>query len=217
MIENVDGMWLIKEDEYISKWAKETGRLDHDQWLLPKVKERLENYGCAWERAIDIGAYIGDHTIAYAQWFQRVDAYEPNREPFECLSRNMPDNVLCWPFAVGDSALEAQKYGVVADKKNPGASYLATGSDCPVFFNRPKHIYTDYIKIDVEGMELTALMACETLIAEFLPCMLIEQRAKDGNERLVRGFLDKYNYEYEPIQGEWGEQCDIWCQSGRLY
>jgi len=199
----------IAEDQFIGKWVRQTGRLDHDRWLLDKIKPRVGGGVC-----LDIGAYIGDHTIAYARWFDTVVAFEPCTEAFQCLKHNVAaaGNVICVNAALATHA----GYGFMRnDAANPGANKVSQHGDIPVtFINAEIFDFTalTYIKIDVEGAECNVLRSLVGQIVKHKPKLLIEQRACDGNERAVEMFLNDLGYRYEPIQGKKGEQYDLWCE-----
>jgi hypothetical protein len=36
-----DYIWTIAEDNFIGKWVRKSGRLDHDRWLFEKLEELL--------------------------------------------------------------------------------------------------------------------------------------------------------------------------------
>ena len=57
-----NGIATIESDLCISKWVRESGRLDHDQNMLPLLKPFIPLHGVVF----DIGAFIGDHTIFYS-------------------------------------------------------------------------------------------------------------------------------------------------------
>jgi len=183
--------------------------LDHDQWLLPKLQHLIRRFGTC----LDIGAYIGDHTIQYAKWFDKVYAFEPNPLAYECLSVNLSNyaNVECINRAVGPNISNSW---LEVPEDNPGAAQI-TGRNTGVpvwYWDQIDGIEPDFIKIDAEGAELTVLLTLEPLIAEFHPQMLIEQRSADGNEKLVRQFLQKHIYNSYPIQGQTGAQYDLFCE-----
>lgn len=208
MFEKHNDIMLIKDDPCICKWVKETDRLDHDIWLMERVYDRLTGFkGC-----IDVGAYIGDHTEAYAQWFDHVWAFEPNPEAFECLEWNMRNhaNVSTFPYALGDGHTN----GTLVADRNAGASYIEPGEGPIKFVDLPIRDDISYIKIDVEGMEPDVLAALEGIIDTNHPQMLIEQRQCDGNEEEVVDWLIEHGYTFSPIQGEYGEQYDLWCEYG---
>lgn len=205
MLIETNGIWTIAEDEYIGKWVRETGRLDHDQWLIDRLWER----GVSGRVCLDIGAYIGDHTAFYAKWFEQVLAFEPNPEAFTCLVRNMKDTeVECYNFAVGT----ADEGLLAGGERNPGAMHILPAPGPVRFIKDLDMDEVDFIKIDVEGMEPDVIRACWKTITECEPRMLIEQRQGDGNEDKVFAMLEALGYDYEPIQGDYHEQYDLWCE-----
>ena len=95
----------VLEGDQISGWVEETGHLDHDQNFLPKILEHIK----AGDTVVDAGAFIGDHTIAYATRAGRrgkVLAFEPNEKAAECLRHNLElynlDNVKVYHRALDE-------------------------------------------------------------------------------------------------------------------
>ena len=217
MINKEHPFWTIEEDQFISKWARQTGRLDHDQWLLGQVDLRIP--ANRRDTFIDVGAYIGDHTVAYSRMFRIGYAIEPNPEAFSCLVHNTEPaegkrrNVVCVNAAIGQG-----KYTMLTNAENPGANKLVSDAagDIPqlesYYLNGWVFGGIDYIKIDVEGMELQVLNLLAAVIDCCRPYMLIEQRRCDGNEEAVGQWLTANGYTYEPIQGKRSEQYDLWCK-----
>jgi FkbM family methyltransferase len=216
MIDKTGNFWTIAEDQFISRWARESGRLDHDQWLLGQIGKRLNGPRRSF---IDVGAYIGDHTIAYAEWFENGYAFEPQPEAFACLRRNLVEYPDVW--CLNDLVGPVCRYALLENQDNPGASRLRPDPDGLVapsgeifrtLLDRWVREGVDYIKIDVEGMEPVVLCCLEPVIERHRPHMLIEQRRCDGNEAQVEAWLWQRNYRFEPIQGQKGEQYDLWCE-----
>ncbi len=50
----------------------------------------------------------------------------------------------------------------------------------------------DFIKIDIEGMEMDALLGAESSIAAFKPQLLIEKIKSDEGE--IRAFVERHGY-----------------------
>lgn len=201
---------VLSDDTHISRWVKENGRLDHDQNMLPLVLKYI-NPG---DTVIDIGAYIGDHTCAYAEKVGKdgfVVAFEPMEEAFECLSWNMDscgyNQVVCFPIALSDKAM---RYSIVRDY-NGGASFIIADPDGPgetKTLDEYSFERVDFIKIDAEGYELEILTGGEHMINNFKPKMLIEVNrhalARRGlrPERLFE-WLENHGYGYRNIyQGQ---------------
>lgn len=209
MILEHNGIWIIKDDSHIGKWVVDSGRLDHDTWLFDKLSEVLPSGGVCF----DIGAYIGDHTVWYAKHFDRVLAWEPNPEAFECLRRNTEhiDNVECFNSAVGIDG--DAKYSLEWCGSNYGTAQLTEDAGGDISIVQPEDVGNlSFVKIDVEGFEPEVLLALSDTIRKYRPRMLIEQRVGDGNLDAVSSFLDDLNYNYYPIQGKIGKQCDLYCE-----
>lgn len=215
---------ILENDLWISKWVRESGRLDHDQWLLPRVLPYIPEGGCV----IDIGAFIGDHTIAYANkvgMYGDVLAFEVNPAPFACLVYNMKR--FPWVKCINEGMSDEE--GVAAmftPGQNSGATYLILKDKEnlePVEL-KPLDNYgglaPNFIKIDAEGYEVKILKGAKNTIAVNKPIMLIEvnsgalERAGTSTGELFY-LLKDYGYTFENIDGTGnltGPQYDILCK-----
>ena len=127
-IEIFNGIALLKEDQCICRFVRESGRLDHDQNMLPLVLEYIPIGGVV----IDIGAFIGDHTIAYSNKVGNngaVHAFEPSENAFECLSINSNnigkfDNIYSYNCAIGK---EQSMVTIETVADNNGMNYIKEG------------------------------------------------------------------------------------------
>jgi FkbM family methyltransferase len=171
-LENSAGFWTIANDTHVSRWARESGRLDHDQNALPRILDVFRGKRVVW----DIGAFIGDHTRAYADAGHRVVAIEPRPDAFECLARNFAGDpaVTCICLAVGNRECAT----LAADDANKGARHLqrvdaghetATIDDLTRVYPMP-----DAVKLDVEGWEVKALQGAAALLASVRPVLVVE-------------------------------------------
>ncbi len=80
------GVWVIDEDTHFTKWIEEEQRLDHHGGFLVDLLPFIPDGGVV----IDVGAYIGDHTVAYINKSGpsgTVYAFEPNPVAFFCLTK----------------------------------------------------------------------------------------------------------------------------------
>lgn len=158
---------VIEGDTHISKWVDESGRLDHDQNTLPLLTPYLTG------TVIDVGAFIGDHTVFYARHAQSVFAFEPNPLAFECLSRNVEqfNNVRCFKVGLGAAPGRA----ALVTNTNAGMSALVAGNDIDVIALDSLNLSdVSFIKIDAEGWECAVLEGARKTIARCRPVMLIE-------------------------------------------
>jgi FkbM family methyltransferase len=197
------GWWVLEGDNFISKWVEDEGRLDHDQWLL----ERIRPLAGAGDTVIEVGAYIGDHT----QWFLnrgcRVIAYEPNPQACECLRRNCPGaevhEVALWHEP---AQLEFENGGV---KENPGASWVVEHfagrpiKAIPLDFEPVERV--DLMMIDAEGSELFVLQGALKTIRKHRPSLIIElnsgaMKRYGYSQEAIFDFLRGEGYTWHPIQ-----------------
>lgn len=211
---------VIEGDSHISKWVEKSGRLDHDQNMLPLVLRYIN----AGDVVIDAGAFIGDHTIAYAGKvgaLGMVHAFEPNPESFEALTHNLH----AWKnVALSDKALSksATKFQLNNLDKNKGAAFLSEGEGIDaisidsVFY--PGRV--NFIKLDCEGMELEILQGGLETLKVWHPKMLIEinrgaLKRRGASTDDIFNFLAGLSYTYRniyPGQGLEGEQLDLLCE-----
>lgn len=212
-----EGHWIIDGDSHISKWVREARRLDHDQNSLPV----LYRYVRPGDFVLDIGANIGDHTVAYADWVGgegHVVACECNPEAVECLRKNTAKyrNVEIFPHAIYSK--ETILY--FEEQPNVGASFVTQ-----MIKGRPVKAYTvdqmfltqlDYLKIDAEGCELEILKGAVDTISRTQPVIVMEvnrsalMRAGTTEEALLNLLRDmRYSWKSLFNDKRHAEQYDI--------
>lgn len=135
---------------------------------------------------LDIGANVGNHAVFVAMFLhpQQVIVVEPNPLAYDNLVANVAMNRLetlidvTW-LGHGVAAEEAQGYGIVAPKGNLGAGHLVKGAtEGAIPVTTGDRIAgdrkIDFIKMDVEGMEMEALAGLSGVVARDRPKMFIE-------------------------------------------
>jgi FkbM family methyltransferase len=154
---------------------------------------------------VEVGANIGAHTVFLAQHVGRegaVLAIEPQRIVFQTLCANIAlnniSNVVTCPQAAG------AKHGSVlvpaldyTREANFGALALGDfehGEPVPVI---PLDTFAlkkcNFIKIDVEGMEIDVLRGAVGLITRFKPVLYVENDREEKSDNLIR-FIDSLGY-----------------------
>lgn len=214
---------ILETDNCICRFVEQSGRLDHDQNMLPIVLSYIPIGGVV----LDVGCFIGDHAIAYAERVGRngrVLGFEPDEDSFMCMGFNMVnyDNFVGYNIALGVGGHKASLNKVAT---NNGMNYLADGNDINVHsldtvipaqnLNR-----IDFIKIDCEGYELDVLQGGQRTIQKYKPKMLIEINEMTLNRNNVKRediyeWLDVAGYVYHniyPNHGLFESQMDILCQ-----
>ncbi|NEP26396.1 FkbM family methyltransferase [Moorena sp. SIO3I6] len=198
-----NGIALIADDTYRTQLIPKVGRLDHDQSLLRGILPHIPRGGVA----IDVGANIGDHTIAYLNKVGltgRVLAFEPLPEAYECLTLNVP-GAESYNYALSD---QEETLNLVI-RPNTGESFCSYSENSQTIRAVPLDSFEfsqlDLIKFDVEGWELKALKGAEETIYQHQPRMVIEINEKVfkrtlGNRQEIYDFLKRHDYDLQPIQ-----------------
>lgn len=132
----------------------------------------------------DIGANVGNHTLFAAKFLKasRVIPFEPNPLAFELLVQNvlvngMGDIVDLSKLGVGVSDAHSGGFAMQDRDRNLGGAKMLEGEgDLEV---HPGHelladVTPDFIKIDVEGMEMKVLSGLEPLLVRCRPILMVE-------------------------------------------
>ena len=210
-----NGQWVLVDDTHISRWAEKHGQIISDPNLMDFLRPHLEKVDVIW----DIGAFIGDHTRFYCDLKKLVIAVEPNPLAYACLEHNCPD-ARCFNIAASDTK------GILNFVKSPnaGASHLVDDPYGQVLAARIDDVVTTlpgYIKIDVEGWEMNALMGMENTIHEAKPIVYIEvnrgalRRAGADPQEIVDFFtgMGYTRFDVYPAKAKWGDpQFDLLIQ-----
>lgn len=133
---------------------------------------------------VDVGANIGQETIYYADFAKTVISFEPGKFAFEVLKQNVEqnnlNNVILSNFGLSNDTTSAHLHMM----KNEGMAYVTPNKSKKTeeihlikFDDFPlKEGKIDFIKIDVEGLELKVLQGMERTIKEHSPIFQIEMK-----------------------------------------
>lgn len=176
------GIWVIENDTHVSKWIEQEQRLDHDQNTLPFIIPLLKE----GDVVIDAGAFVGDHTIAYLRKVGptgTVHAFEPNPLAMKCLKHNLSNcengghsySLCTYEVALGDKSVN--DLPLSGNNFNYGGAYL--GEHMPVakvsmMRLDDLNLNPDFIKLDIEGCEVKALIGMQETLRRCNPVMVIE-------------------------------------------
>lgn len=154
--------------------------IEYEPWF----KEECRLYATPTKAAIDIGAHIGYHTRTMAETFKHVYAFEPNKDIFPFLSRNMNgyNNVTCLPYGVGDKSgtFSFNSHNISARShldNEPCLKSRDVGCVEALVLDDVNHIFSfpiGFIKIDIEGGEILAIKGMVKLIKRDKPVIVFE-------------------------------------------
>jgi FkbM family methyltransferase len=129
----------------------------------------------------DIGANIGYHTTAFASKASKVFAFEPHPKNFELLAKNTVDfdNVDIAQCAVsnqwGTCKINDYDENTIGNFGNVSIVDQADGIEVQTIALDTADIPPpDFIKIDVEGHELSVLEGCQNIISTRTPVVYYE-------------------------------------------
>jgi FkbM family methyltransferase len=130
--------------------------------------------------AIDVGAHCGLWTVQLAQYFERVEAFEPLPRHIECWKKNAGWKLTnrLYPVALGE---KEGSCGMHVVEGLSGRSHVNGGND---FLMKRLDDYAfedvDFLKIDTEGYELFVIKGAEETIKKWRPVIVVEQKPHHG-------------------------------------
>lgn len=188
--------FFVKNVADIIQSAHANGRF-YESDTLPTMEKFLTPGGVF----LDVGANVGNHAI-YAKMFgdqREVIALEPNPEAITLLRLNVILNQLDIDLShlgVGLADRDAAAVAIVPHNNLGGARMEARAdgglklvAGDTLFANRP----VDFIKIDVEGLELAVLQGLTQTIANSRPSMFVEIGTQ--NRQAIGEWIEANDYE----------------------
>lgn len=183
---NLFGTYDKKELDAVFEWLKKTS---------PAIFEGS---------ALDIGANIGNHSLYFSDYFQKVYSFEPNDKVFQILNLNaaLVDNIQCFKSGISDTDGSSSFLSPVGFL---GCSKITTEEGESDQFIKTVRLDSlaetlknvKLIKIDIEGHEFNALSGGEKFIKSTKPYILFEQHISDFNDKgstKVIDLLKGYGY-----------------------
>lgn len=145
------------------------------EFLAPYATEFAEGV------ALDIGANIGNHALAFAPFFRTVHAFEPHPETYQLLAFNasFKSNIIVHNFGLGD---EAGKFRLAEPMLNIGESFIDPSGGIEIELKRLDDLEIEnvrFLKIDVEGFESRLIAGGLNFLRCHKPIIAFEQLARD--------------------------------------
>jgi FkbM family methyltransferase len=184
-----------RHDVYIGKSLAELGEFSEDETELFRQCVR------PGATVVEAGANIGAHTISIARLAGDtgvVHAIEPQRIVFQTLCANVAlnslTNVRCHQAAVGETMGSIVVPLLEYDRPNNfgglGLGTYSEGERVPVItIDSLKLARCDFLKIDVEGMELAAIRGAEQTLRLLRPNLYIENDREKSSAALIEALF----------------------------
>lgn len=192
-------MYIGKSIEMLGEFSEEEIDLFH-QWIKPG------------NIVIEAGANIGTHTVPLAKLVGRdgvVVAYEPQRVVFQTLCANLALNSIenvharcaCLGAKNGVAFMPSLNYSSTNNFGGVSALSGGSGEQCNVQtidgLGLPR---VDFIKADVEGMELDVLLGAQKTIAQHKPFLYLEHDRPEKAQAVAQHLtsIDYLMFEHRP-------------------
>jgi FkbM family methyltransferase len=169
---------------------------------------------------LDCGSYIGSHSILMKKLNRNNDIFifEMMPEHYKIIQDNIKlnnfDNILTFNFALGDKIdrIKLPNVNYNEDNTNYGATSINNNSSnvdinlIPLDFIMPFIIKpVSFMKIDVEGNEVSLLNGAKELITKYKPIICIEIWNLKYDEFInsdIWKYLQSINYKIKHINGD---------------
>jgi FkbM family methyltransferase len=143
----------------------------------------VENWVGSGAAIVEVGAYVGNHVVYYSRFMhpRSILVLEPNPQAIGLLRRNLEVNAVTVAdvsrLGIG-AAAKTGNYDLVCEgDDNHGATRLVPAAGGALKSAPLDDLIggnVDFIKVDVEGMELEVLAGAERVIAASRPKIMIE-------------------------------------------
>jgi len=129
--------------------------------------------------AVDVGANIGTHTVAFSTHFDEVYSFEPQNEVFDLLEKNRELNDVsgkAYQWALGHTGGRTYMKEEFSDgKTNYGNRSIAIAGEKKTMARLDDlKLKPDLIKVDIEGAEQLFFYGAQETIKEHRPVIFYE-------------------------------------------
>ena len=182
----------------------------------PKIANLLTKYGKEGTTAVDMGAYIGTHTMSLVDVVGpkgKVVAFEPQPWAYngikKTLAKNKIKNTRVINAGVSDKkntlrfCSDSSGSSSLCQERRPSSKWKEVYDVPVVTLDSLKLKNVSVMKIDVEGHELNALIGSKKTIIDSKPVILLEVWRKRTNRlQQIKTFLKSINYDLKHISAD---------------
>ena len=162
---------------------------------------------------LDIGAYLGTHTVAFSQLVGetgKVISFEPQTDIFTLLEKTITENNITNVELHNNAVYNINKKIQFSNTNNGKASITHIRPRLPnpvkkeiqaITIDSLKLDRCDMIKLDVEKCEWVVLEGAKETIIKYKPIIFIEVFKTASNLLKLRTFTKQHNYSYASMGG----------------
>ena len=160
-IEKINGVWVPSNDVHIKEWK--SGKPFTQNKCLTTFIEHCKTKNLKFNHILDIGAWVGTWSLSMNEFCGRVVAFEPDKVHYECLVKNVPEDIETHQLAVGS---EQKMISLSEDDFTQSKRVIGEGTIPMVTIDSLGLEDIDLIKIDVEGYEMEVLNGASEALAQ---------------------------------------------------
>lgn len=151
-----NGLWVPSNDAQIEQW-REKGHPYMQDTCLDKLVEWCKTNDKKFNLIVDVGAWCGTWTLSMQPYAKNIHCYEPNNLHYGCLARNINSysHVESYNQALGndDGYVKLTEESATQNTR----VLLENGETKINKLDSLGYNDVDFIKIDVEGLEMEVL------------------------------------------------------------
>ena len=185
-IEKVNNFWVPKNDLHFDEWK--AGKPFTQNKCLLKFIDYCTGKNKKFNHILDIGAWVGTWSMAMNKFCSRVVAFEPDSLHYQCLVKNVSDDIETHQLAVG---AEEKLISLSEDNFTQSKRIIGEGSIPMTTIDNLKLDDVDLIKIDVEGYEMEVLKGAKKTLenVQYIMIELNNNTKKYGSSNIA---IEKY-------------------------
>lgn len=203
-LKNGEQIYTHNKGEYISDFIQQTG------WYYePKTIEYIKNIGLKDCNILDIGANVGNHTIAISKVTNNcaIISFEPFESNYKILKHNQilhsNNNIQTYQYFVTSKENSEDTFYINPVWGECNLGYIKESDSCGQevtnhYIDLFKYSNLKLIKIDVEGLELDVLKGSIETIEEHKPIIIAEHHTIEEHLQVLE-YLKQFGYKLETI------------------
>lgn len=191
MLTQKDNWWVPEIDKVCLKAVLyQSQAIDHT--LFPFIKNT--------KNCIQAGGNIGIWAKKFSYFFEHVHTFEPDKENYEALCKNLEDNENITSYNVGLGSRNKKANLIKVNPENIGAHYLSNDGvgDIEIITIDSLNLENvGLIQLDIEGGEHDALLGAMQTIQRYSPVLCLE--IKGFGKRFGKSDLDTFNLIFDGL------------------